>query len=1416
MASEHSSAPPLLGGSSRSRQLGLRAPALSTPMSGPQMQLGAHLGAFQAPPSPTSLSLPFAGYSPSLGIPSPGGMSRGPSPLASRSESTATVPYNPQQWGPTGSSPVIGAGYSPQGRFTGSTSRSVVAARDGLGLEAPVPSPPPPYSPKRPSQASPAPTPGPASASATADAYSSPSQAVSPATNPSQYTTPISAATSASPAGTAGHRATPLQRPLSLYQTSSPEVMRSSQTYPPPPTSLASGKRSRSSSRDPSDRSQTLFSLSALRQRPKQVPPPTTQSAIDVLQHHTNEVLARAPTVSPDGTNAAVSSSMAQGSYSSSRTSSLDVLPRAPGSRRAASTGNIDSNAIASGPSRRGSRSPSRNGWEPGMPLPPPPPGPPPPNARSQSLSRSSEGSSSSRNLSTPVAAPITRRPPGLGTSLGPVPPTPAGWVDEEYYRRDRSTSRQGRELHIDTSSVVDTRASSSGRDADFTTLGPRAAGYANELSQSSDDPMSGDLVRSAAIRDMGNKGIRERRSESRTGKGRVAETGTSIEQNNNPWADDMAKVKPADLVLPTTGPTLTRRRTITKSSPRSAKFMRSPEELLNSSKSAGSSGAIEGVDSARSTPRIGSGRRVEVSATFEPTPPFSPEQEHVATSPFSRGPAASLAPKSLPTPPPQRHGESSKQLSLDVHSLTQQRPISHILHTPNTDASIQAPLSPSRPPSQRSDYGQVVLGGQESFARSTIARHTTFAEREASAKSDRERVEMFAEFIVTESRLRRERYAVALDSMGPTVDEMLKDLFKPMSSDEREAAYTVSPSSGSGRSMEHSGRASHRGSLDAALRSSIISSVQLPSREPDSPISSTSNGQGRPESGWVNGYMPSLSPIPSMGMSTIPDELSSRGRAPSRWWEASQDGSTNGGFSRGLERSKRESKYMGVPRELRESLQWDGVDRSSPLGRYDHAMAPGSNRQTLYGPDEYPPEKTGWHDQDAVLPPPPPPPKPASPYTPALSTPNPRHLDVSRLVTLPPPYPRHHPAVNNSHPELVTIRTVVRSLSDFSEPVSTKEWYETSTAATQEQARQTTSKRRNQFRADIQRQVSNGTMTYANAAAAEAAAEDEEAQRSKERTQSEFDLFQSEVMKPLHILFTERISKATVAFEELRGNLFVDAQDGSPNMPQEQGDEQPELLEKLTLLKWLFEAREQLHREVYDLLTERNNKYKSIVTSPYCVAGNEEKAREADNFFRKDAEERKVCFEKETLKRVEEFMHIVEENVVRGVEVQLSAFWDIAPSLRAVLEKVPRDLRGFDIQIPADEYEENPQYMQFPLQYLYSLLGHSEKSTYQFIESQINLLCLLHEVKSAVTASTCRLMETQRYLAGEDFASVEMEMTAVRKDEDGRLTDDLKEKVGTVEELWAEALGRGLDGVKFRVRDWLIRRGGWEDVDDS
>lgn len=132
----------------------------------------------------------------------------------------------------------------------------------------------------------------------------------------------------------------------------------------------------------------------------------------------------------------------------------------------------------------------------------------------------------------------------------------------------------------------------------------------------------------------------------------------------------------------------------------------------------------------------------------------------------------------------------------------------------------------------------------------------------------------------------------------------------------------------------------------------------------------------------------------------------------------------------------------------------------------------------------------------------------------------------------------------------------------------------------------------------------------------------------------------------------------------------------------------------------------------------------------------------------------------------------------------------------------MPSRLDSFDVLIPDDEYAENTSYYDHPLQYLYSLLCHAEKSAYQFIESQINLLCILHEIRSHALAAVCRV-EAQR---DGGWAAAEEEQ---RKEE---LTVDLKEKVGVVEGQWEEALGREMLEVRERVREALLEEGGWDD----
>lgn len=562
------------------------------------------------------------------------------------------------------------------------------------------------------------------------------------------------------------------------------------------------------------------------------------------------------------------------------------------------------------------------------------------------------------------------------------------------------------------------------------------------------------------------------------------------------------------------------------------------------------------------------------------------------------------------------------------------------------------------------------------------------------------------------------------------------------------------------------------------------------PMTEPESPASVASSAGNRDCGPWAR-HQPVLSPIPSMAMSTVPDEEDSRGRPASRWWESSA-GST--GASQRIERTKRESKFMGVHREALASLQWQEEPSPSMHG----------TPRTI---GDYPPEKVGWHDGGQ-----------GSASTPryfqsVAQTPDVNKMDVSRLVTLPPPYPRHYPAMSNNHPDLGSIRTELESLRELEELKTVKHEFNRKLSQRRERAAHEAADRRAQVHRNIQEQLSLGQMNFAQAAAAEEDFNVSEARNGQAAVRKDYDSFAPEVMTPLHAMISEKITRGNACIAQLCSRLRTSANNSSPNQPQEEGDEQPELLEKLNLLKWLLDAREALHKALDDLEGERNELYREVIIKPLRDVGDEAKLHGAQQFFDQDHQERKTAYEKHASKRYEEFASIIEKNVTRGVEEQLGAFWDIAPGLSSVVHNLPEDLGSptFGLQIPPSEFDENPQFEQHPLQYLYMLLTHAEKSAYQFIESQVNLMCLLHEAHSGLMVIGIRLMESQRVQDGEERDQVGAEMSEVRRAEEQRLTVELKEKVETVESQWREGLGSSLEAVKERVREHLERTGGWE-----
>lgn len=750
-----------------------------------------------------------------------------------------------------------------------------------------MPSPPPPYSPGqtpgRPQNANPGSSPHMSAAAFTATHPPPPPP-------PSDYTP----SPSSRPTSGFFH-----SRPGSVVVPQSATSVVSLSQFPPPPPATGS---KRSASRE---KLTSKFSLSKFRDRGSGSPGP---SNIDALRISTSEALQRPPAspgIPPPRPGHQVLPSAFPTDHRWSPDSQSPV--RAPGARRAVSTGVLASE----------SRTPidetptlAQGGWGVGAPLPPPPPGPPPGGSRSQSLGRGMDAGVNRQTVNLP--APPTRRP-GQSSTLGPIPPTPVGWQEEQARQRSQSPAVQG--LQIDTSPYA------------LQTPERLPQNVENEAASVASGATGSTSTSSTLYRDPtgshASRGIRERRSESRAARERA-------EPNNNPWAEDMEAAKPADLILGTPEGGLKRRDAVTKNTPRSG-GIRSPK----SSHSFGDSG------SATSTPRL-----TVMTGAAAPTPPFSPGTERF-DNPHTQKQPVYMPSKALPTPPMRHYGDHIEGPA-DC-SGARDRSTSNASQRSGAQAELSLSSTP-RP------------GGGDGFAEAAAERHRQFIEKEMAASSDQDRLELFAEYIVNESRLRRDRYSAAFDAMAGDVVDLTRDLWRSYGNSGRRSATPSAQSASVVPSGRRSQASTSGESPDTRQPISIPTTAASPASsvanytphtEPASPSSASSQRARDPS--W--NYKPVLSPIPSMAMSTVPDEEDSRGRSASRWWEASNDGGSSGVGNRRLERSKRESKYMSLPKEARESLQWIGEEQPSPAQRGESSSRP------QYGPNEYPPEKVGLHE---------------------------------------------------------------------------------------------------------------------------------------------------------------------------------------------------------------------------------------------------------------------------------------------------------------------------------------------------------------------------------------------------------------------------------------------------------------------
>ncbi|KAI4728634.1 hypothetical protein E4T49_03623 [Aureobasidium sp. EXF-10728] len=781
-----------------------------------------------------------------------------------------------------------------------------------------------------------------------------------------------------------------------------------------------------------------------------------------------------------------------------------------------------------------------------------------------------------------------------------------------------------------------------------------------------------------------------------------------------------------------------------------------------------------------------------------------------VESSSSQSSPAQPSSPESA-----RRQGQGRNNLTILTPPYTPsiavpQKGLLHHVATPNEQSSNQPPhTSHTQPPTEKFHSGTANYtsppnpSGLSEFAQSSLQRYQIFVDQEVAAESDRERLELFASFMVQESRLRRGLYSEAFNTMAGDIMELTRDMWRPLPA-------TSEPVTSQPKSRNVSPESANiMIDLDGSFHTSIASTAELtPATDTESPADESQDAADRRSANpWGDKFKPCLSPIPSMAVSTVPDEESSRGRSASRWWEESVDGSFGNGGRR-LERTRQEAKYMSLhPQELFLAAQ-PSPNQSTPT--------PGTSKQTFqYGPDEYPQEKVGWHEEDGLY-------TPSNPPSATLLSPRNKApvgrptgrsaLDVTRLVTLPPPYPRHYPAVNNSHPALSTLRANHRAVADLSGIRELVQSHEATETSRRQQWRTLAGERLRHFRSQTQASINSGKISYNDATQAELTFRQSEAANVLRQAETQCQDFRQRVHEPVCRMLAEHSRSCDDCIDQLTRALDAEAGCDQNLLAQTEGDERPELVEQLTLLKWLFESREHIHKERFDIDTALLARESASVLTNYRQNANEVQLRQAEHHFECERQRRQLRYAQETNDRYDNLRKTAERHISRGVEIQLSAFWDIAPGLVEVVHKVPDNLHGFEIVVPPNELAENVSYHEFPLHYMYSILVHAKKSAYQFIEAQTNLLCLLHEVHTATEAAALRLREIERSAAGEGASQVQAEMIHAKQQKEQELTEDLQGKVHEVEGQWTEALGASIEDCIERVRTWLEHTGGWDE----
>ncbi|KAF3912896.1 hypothetical protein AA313_de0207228 [Arthrobotrys entomopaga] len=412
--------------------------------------------------------------------------------------------------------------------------------------------------------------------------------------------------------------------------------------------------------------------------------------------------------------------------------------------------------------------------------------------------------------------------------------------------------------------------------------------------------------------------------------------------------------------------------------------------------------------------------------------------------------------------------------------------------------------------------------------------------------------------------------------------------------------------------------------------------------------------------------------------------------------------------------------------------------------------------------------------------------------------------LDIQPLLAIVPPYPRQFPASDNSHPTLQKTRKAIADLKDLKVIHKLKFDFMTSVPRIQDETAAEARARKAAHQDYIQRLFNEGRVTYEEMDRLIAEFERKEGDKKAEELQREFNRFQKEVVSPSHTELMDRIDKVTSIMDSIQTDISSSAK---TNIGIREG---PELLEKLNIMRTLFETREILYGEINSLIVDRDNRYKEVTIAPFLNEGDTEGIKEAEEFFADAAKQAKVTADKDAVERAKSFLDKVEKDVITGVESEVSNFWDVAPTLTELLDKIPIELSHFKPTIPEDELYGNPNYRKFPLLYLKKKLDYVGNSIYQHAQAQMRLLDFSVEITLLWTNSKWALGDSERVLAGEEEQRAVWQVERQKKEEEVRQTKNWEEKVKIVQEEWSQSVGNKLSDIKKRIIDQLAQQEGW------